>query len=108
MSGDFAAFTGAAERGTLGDSRFGVGATSVYEMSFVYEHFEGWAGVSVGASGLQADIALDEGWTVDNFRVEMNDLAYVEPPVGVVPEPSTYVLMATGLLGVFGVARRRQ
>jgi hypothetical protein len=33
----------------------------------------------------------------------------VTPPPGnsVVPEPSTYVLMATGLLGVVGLARRR-
>ncbi|HZF68711.1 MAG TPA: PEP-CTERM sorting domain-containing protein [Gemmatirosa sp.] len=30
------------------------------------------------------------------------------PPTNVVPEPSTYALMATGLLGVFGVARRRR
>ncbi|WP_373059008.1 PEP-CTERM sorting domain-containing protein [Gemmatimonas sp.] len=26
----------------------------------------------------------------------------------IVPEPSTYALMATDLLGIFGVARRRQ
>lgn len=28
--------------------------------------------------------------------------------VATVPEPSTYALMATGLLGIFGLARRRQ
>ena len=30
------------------------------------------------------------------------------PPTNVVPEPSTYALMATGLLGLFGVARQRR
>lgn len=32
----------------------------------------------------------------------------VVPPTNVVPEPSTYVLLATGLLGVVGIARRRR
>ncbi len=36
--------------------------------------------------------------------------AVAPPPVdtGVVPEPSTYALMATGLAGLFGMARRRR
>jgi len=30
------------------------------------------------------------------------------PPGNVIPEPSTYVLMASGLVGLFGIARRRR
>jgi hypothetical protein len=29
------------------------------------------------------------------------------PPGTVIPEPSTYALMATGLVGLVGIARRR-
>jgi len=32
----------------------------------------------------------------------------IDPPTNVIPEPSTYALMATGLVGLFGLARRRR
>ncbi len=44
----------------------------------------------------------------DGFIARINS-ALIEPGVpGVVPEPSTYVLMATGLVGVIGASRRRR
>jgi len=32
----------------------------------------------------------------------------IDPPTNVIPEPSTYALTATGLVGLFGLARRRR
>ena len=40
--------------------------------------------------------------TVNDFRVAQ------AAPMGVIPEPSTYALMATGLVGLVGIARRRR
>jgi hypothetical protein len=53
---------------------------------------------------LAATTQTDEGFTIDNVNVAV-DFA---PAVGVVPEPSTYALLATGLLALGGIARRRR
>lgn len=44
----------------------------------------------------------------DGFVGRVNSAVVSPGNPGVVPEPSTYVLMATGLAGVFGIARRRR
>ncbi len=44
---------------------------------------------------------------VANYSANANCQANYNFVMGVVPEPSTYVLMVTGLVGLFGVARRR-
>jgi len=38
----------------------------------------------------------------------VNDFRVAQAPVDVIPEPSTYALMATGLIGLVGIARRRR
>lgn len=55
------------------------------------------------------DQFLDFTQGVDGSLIDINVPPVVVPPtIGVVPEPSTYALMATGLLGLAGVARRRR
>jgi hypothetical protein len=45
----------------------------------------------------------DEGWTIDNVQVQLTPALR-----SVAPEPSTYVLLASGLAAIAGVARRRR
>lgn len=51
------------------------------------------------ASGAGWQGGGDEGYGLDNIRVELT---------GVVPEPSTYAMLALGLAGLAGMARRRR
>ena len=92
----------AAEQYTLGGVATGWYNSSVYNFSFEFLHSASTLNNSWDARGLQG--WGDEGWTIDNVKIE----TYREPATGVVPEPGTYALMATGLIGLFGVARRRR
>jgi hypothetical protein len=54
-------------------------------------------------------IQIDEFWRQSLSNAAVYKTGTRPPPdMGVVPEPSTYALLATGLVGVFGVARRRK
>lgn len=69
---------------------------------------------TVGPSSFQAGTnTIEFRWqgdgVTDGIAVRVNSSIVVPgPPVGVIPEPSTYALMATGLAGLFGIARRRR
>jgi hypothetical protein len=52
-------------------------------------------------SGLQA--ISDESWAIDQVEVKLNGITVITP----VPEPSTMLLLATGLLGLIGYGRRK-
>jgi hypothetical protein len=54
------------------------------------------------------DQFLDFTQGVDGTLIDVNVPPVVVPPTNVVPEPSTYALMATGLVGLVGMARRRR
>lgn len=55
------------------------------------------------------DQFLDFTQGIDNSLINTEVPPVVVPPTGnVVPEPSTYALMATGLIGLVGMGRRRR
>jgi hypothetical protein len=43
-----------------------------------------------------------------DFAVQFDNVAFSNVTQGVIPEPSTYALMATGLVGLLTIARRRR
>jgi len=55
---------------------------------------------------LQVQNFGEDNFTEQNFGVNIYN-AYWSNATSVIPEPSTYALMATGLVGLVGLARRR-
>jgi hypothetical protein len=102
------------------------GQTAVFQFGYATDVFAGLTSAQIASELFgSAQIAIhDQGGTGENgcstsakgvvdvrtgtpTSASMLD-ARCGPPTNVVPEPSTYALMATGLLGLFGVARQRR
>ncbi|MCR4347382.1 MAG: hypothetical protein NUV55_09315 [Sulfuricaulis sp.] len=68
---------------------------SVYNLSFTFAHSADNLALNFSAAGLQG--LSDESWGLDNVHVE----------VAAVPVPAAVWLFGSGLLGLFGLMRRR-
>ncbi len=99
-AGEYNPMTGASECYSLGYTFSSLSVTkeamdSVYNLSFTFPHTSSSIMFNFGANGLQS--LADESWGLDNVRVE----------VSAVPVPASVWLLASGLLGLIGVARRK-
>ncbi len=61
-----------------------------------------------GGSNALISNSLNSNGVLGRYVWNVRNGVIVTPEPGIVPEPSTYVLMATGLAGLFVIARRRR
>jgi hypothetical protein len=89
-------------RGILGTIAESISVYNVVEhLAFLLPE-DGWYGISISYAGSH--------WNFTGESAEQYGLAWYGTgvPAGVIPEPSTMLLSALGLVGVIAVARRRQ
>ena len=77
--------------------------SSAGEPSFIWQH------ATAPGAGYYVRYSNNESWTKATWDPERNEMAFVlENNVAVVPEPSTFVLIGTGGIGLAGYGWRRK
>ncbi|HEU4630081.1 MAG TPA: PEP-CTERM sorting domain-containing protein [Gemmatimonadaceae bacterium] len=84
------------------DSDFGPGDFGDRAFDFTFLIPAGSGDLSL--EWLGSTTQTDESWSLDNVNVQLD----FDAQQSVTPEPATYALMATGLVGIGAVARRRR